>query len=131
MIVCGADEKLYPASTKRWYEYKLSSYTGENRNKQRKVNDNALAFPQLSLDVRDARYNVINSETVDLRTVPYTFLGVPTTLYKGTFKTIKYTTASKIFKIICDFMMEKDEEIKSKKSVKIESNNIHPSLQTS
>ena len=100
MLVCDADKRLYSSATKRWCDFKFATYTGTLTNKQRVVSDNVIIVPQLSYDDRDIRFNVINSETNDLPASPYALLGVPTSLYKGISKTIKYTTATEIFNII-------------------------------
>src|SRR6185312_1480992 len=76
MIMCAADEKLYPPSTKRWYDFKVSECTGQKQN-QHVVRDSAVIFPQLSLDDRDVRFNVKSSEDADLPINPYALLGTP------------------------------------------------------
>ena len=100
----GANDKLCPSSMKRWMNYQLYKITGEKQNNKqpRKVLDLSIQFPSLSYDERDIRYQTPNNETNDLPMNPCALLGVPTTLYLGTLKTIKYTTPSEIFKLIYD-----------------------------
>jgi hypothetical protein len=78
MIMCAADEKLYPPSTRRWYDFKVSEFTGSiKKQHQRDVKDTAVIFPQLSLDDRDVRYNVKSSEDADIPINSYALLGTP------------------------------------------------------
>jgi hypothetical protein len=101
MIMCAADEKLYPPSTRRWYDFKVSEFTGSiKKQHQRDVKDTAVIFPQLSLDDRDVRYNVKSSEDADIPINSYALLGTPVSLHAGTRKTLKFTTASKIFEVL-------------------------------
>ena len=114
MIISGANQQLYPAATKRWMKYQLYKITGEEQDGKvpRTVSDKSVSFPQISYDENDARFNPPNSETPDLPVCPHALLGVPVTLYPGTLKTIKFTTASQIFELlyhdICSSIRAKD-----------------------
>ena len=84
MILCDADQRLYPPTSKAWMENRLSSIfdSRSKKNRSTSVSDNIVMIPQLSRDDRDVRYNVSRSGDVDLPVSPFAFFGVPNAIYQ-------------------------------------------------